>query len=436
MGFCCFYQYHIVSVNFKKFSVLNTVFCIMLKHNTVNYLGNTVTMLNDRILKNAKPTEKAYKLTDRDGMYAYVATSGTISFRFDYHFNGRRETFTIGRYGIISLAEARERLMVAKKQLEQGISPAKEKRERKEATKTGETFGAWFIKYMDNADFADSTRQFRKDVYERNIRRVFDNKKMSEITTQDIRTLCDKIKLRGAPSAALFVRDIFAHVYQFAISKGLAVSNPAREIAPLSIARVKARERALSEREIKTFLKYLEKSDVYPTSKKGLQLILLTLVRKGELINAKWHEIDFDEKIWRIPAERMKARRAHNVYLSNQTIEILKYLKILAENSPYILPARGKPNQAMAMSSLNRAIKKVLALARNDGIAFVDFTVHDLRRTGSTILHEQGYQSDWIEKALAHEQRGVRAVYNKAEYADQRRKMLQDWADWIDNLKG
>lgn len=392
-------------------------------------------MLNDRILKTAKPTEKAYKLADRDGMYAYVATSGTISFRFDYHFNGRRETLTIGRYGIITLAEARERLIIAKKQLEQGISPAKEKRERKEATRTGETFGVWFIKYIDHADFADSTRQFRQEVYDRNMKRTFDNKKMSEITTQDIRALCDKIKLRGAPTAALFVRDIFAHVYKFAISKGLAVDNPAREIAPSSIARVKARERALTEREIKTFLHYLEKSDVYPTSKKGLQLILLTLVRKGELVNAKWHEIDFDEKIWQIPAERMKARRAHNIYLSNQAIEILNYLKTLAENSPYILPARGKPNQAVAMSSLNRAIKKALELARNDGITFADFTVHDLRRTGSTILHEQGYNSDWIEKALAHEQRGVRAVYNKAEYAEQRRKMLQEWADWLDSLK-
>lgn len=392
-------------------------------------------MLNDRILKNAKPKEKAYKLTDRDGMYAYVATSGTISFRFDYHFNGRRETLTIGRYGIITLAEARERLLAAKKKLEQGISPAKEKKDRKEAVRTGETFGLWFIKYIDNAQFADSTRQLREETYERNIKRGFDNKKMTEITSQDVRSLCDKIKERGAPSTAIFVRDIFAHVYKFAILKGLDAENPARDIAPSSIAKIKARERTLTEREIKIFLHYLEKSETYPTSKKGLLLILLTLVRKGEMVNAKWHEIDFEERIWQIPAERMKARRAHNVYLSNQAIEILQYLKMLAENSPYILPARGKPNQAVAMSSLNRAIKKAIELARQDGITFADFTVHDLRRTGSTLLHEQGYNSDWIEKSLAHEQRGVRAVYNKAEYAEQRRKMLQEWADWIDSIK-
>lgn len=391
-------------------------------------------MLNDRILKTAKPADKPYKLADRDGMYAYVSKTGVISFRFDYQFNGRRETLTIGRYGILTLAEARERLLSAKKLLEQGISPARQKKERKAAVRHGDTFGAWFVKYIDDADFADSTRQFRQETYDRHIRRDFDNKKLAEITPAEIRTLCEKIKERGSPSGAVFVRDIFAHVYRFAIGKGMAVANPAAEIAPSSIARFKARERALTEREIQIFLSYLEKSDIYPSSKKGLQLILLTLVRKGELVNAKWEEMDFDKKIWQIPAERMKARRAHNVYLSEQVIRILRYLHILAENSPYVLPGRGKPNQPISMSSLNRGIRRVLEQARADGITFADFTVHDLRRTGSTLLHEQGYNSDWIEKALAHEQRGVRAVYNKAEYAEQRREMMQAWADWLDAL--
>ena len=391
-------------------------------------------MLNDRILKTTKPKEKPYKLQDRDGMYAYVATSGTISFRYDYKFNGRRETITLGKYGIISLADARERLLDSRKLLDAGISPAKQKKERKATLKHGDTFGDWFARYIDDADFADSTRQLRRDIYQRNIQREFETKKLPEITEMDIRNLCEKIKERGAPSQAVFTRDIFVRVYQFAISKGIAVANPADSITPASIARFKARTRALTEKEIKVFLQYLEKSDVYPTSKKGLLLILLTLVRKGEMVNAQWQEIDFEKAIWQIPAERMKARRAHNVYLSRQAMEILGYLKTLAEDSAYVLPARGKPNQAVAMSSLNRAIKKALDLARHDGITFADFTVHDLRRTGSTLLHEQGYNSDWIEKALAHEQQGIRAVYNKAEYAEQRRRMLQDWADFISGL--
>ena len=390
-------------------------------------------MLNDRILKTAKQKDKPYKIHDRDGMYAYVSTSGTISFRFDYRFNDRRETLTIGKYGIISLSEARERLLNAKKLIDSGVSPTQQKKESKSALKNGECVGDWFLRYVDDADFADSTRKLRVDTFDRHAP-SFANRKLTDITTQEIRSLCEKIKENGAPSAAVFVRDIFARTYQYAISKGMNVHNPAISISPSSIARFKARERALTANEIKVFLKYLELSEVYPTSKKGLLLILLTLVRKGEMVNAKWSEIDFDSSVWHIPAERMKARRAHNVYLSKQAVDILLYLKSFAENSTFILPARGKPSQAVAMSSLNRAIKKTIDLAGKEGVILDDFTVHDLRRTGSTILHEQGYNTDWIEKALAHEQRGVRAVYNKAEYQEQRKSMMQEWADYLDSL--
>ncbi|UOO81172.1 tyrosine-type recombinase/integrase [Uruburuella testudinis] len=219
-------------------------------------------------------------------------------------------------------------------------------------------------------------------------------KKLAEITELDIRNLCEKIKARGAPSQAVFTRDIFARVYQFTVSKGVAINDPTRNIAPASIARFKARDRALSEKEIKVFLQYLEKADVYPASKKGLLLILLTLVRKGEMVNAQWHEIDFDNAVWQIPPERMKARRPHNVYLLSQAISILHYLKTLAEDSPFVLPGRNKTNQPIAISSMNRAIWRILKLARKDGITIADFTVHDLRRTGPTLLHEQGYNTD------------------------------------------
>lgn len=392
-------------------------------------------MLTDRILKTSKPKDKGYKIQDRDGMYAYVAPSGTISFRFDYKFHGKRMTLTIGKYGIISLADARERLIAAKKMLADGVNPAQEKRERKIIKMhEGETLETWFLKYVDQADFADSTRKLREDIFRRHIPQTLARRGLSEISEQEIRKLCDKIKDGGAPSQAVFVRDIFARTYQYAILKGLKINNPAANIAPASIARFKPRERSLTEKEIKVFLEYLKKAEVYPASKKSLLLILLTLTRKSEAVEARWAEIDFDKAVWQIPAERMKARRAHNVYLSRQAIELLQYMHTLAEGSPFVFPARGKPDIPMAVSSANRAIKKTLELAAKDGITIADFTVHDLRRTASTLLHEQGYNSDWIEKALAHEQQGVRAVYNKAEYADQRRQMLQEWADFVFGL--
>lgn len=157
------------------------------------------------------------------------------------------------------------------------------------------------------------------------------------------------------------------------------------------------------------------------------------MVRKGELINAKWHEVDFQNKVWTIPAGRMKARRAHNVYLSEQALDLIVAFQIYSEGSEFLLPGRTNKMQSIANSSINRVISNCIQLINKERQVIDDFTVHDLRRTASTLLHEQGFNSDWIEKSLAHEQQGVRAVYNKAEYAEQRKEMMQKWADMVDN---
>jgi integrase len=169
-----------------------------------------------------------------------------------------------------------------------------------------------------------------------------------------------------------------------------------------------------------------------PQLKLGLKFVLLTLLRKGELLNARWAWVDFEHATLTVPAEFMKARRAHVVYLSSQALDILVALKTFAGSSPYLLPGRYETDQPMSAASLNRVIDAAVRKAKADGYELAPFSVHDLRRTASTLLHEAGYSSDWIEKALAHEQRGVRAVYNKAEYGDQRRTMLQGWADLVD----
>ena len=156
------------------------------------------------------------------------------------------------------------------------------------------------------------------------------------------------------------------------------------------------------------------------------------MVRKSEFVNATWDEFDFQRKIWTIPSERMKARRAHNVYLSAQSLEILTAFKIYCENSEFIIPSRTSRLKPVSLSSQKRVITETVELMNKKGINIDPFTVHDLRRTASTLLNEKGFNTDWIEKALAHEQQGVRAVYNKAEYAEQRRDMMQKWADMVD----
>ena len=322
--------------------------------------------------------------------------------------------------------------MIARKQVNEGISPASEKRAERNKIRNADRFCVFAEKYLADVQLADSTKALRVATYERDIKDTFGNRLMTEITTDEIRSHCEKIKDRGAPSTAIFVRDLIANVYRYAIQRGHKFVNPADEIANSSIATFKKRERVLTPREIKLFFNTLEETQSDFALKKAVKFILLTMVRKGELVNATWDEVDFKNKVWTIPAERMKAKRAHNVYLSEQAIDLIVAFQIYSEGSPYLLPGRINRRQPIANSSLNRVIANCIKFINKDEQRIDEFTVHDLRRTGSTLLHEMGFNSDWIEKSLAHEQQGVRAVYNKAEYAEQRKEMMQRWADQVD----
>lgn len=391
-------------------------------------------MLTDSKIKSLKPKDKLYKVADRDGLYVSVTPTGTVTFRYDYRINGRRETLTIGKYGAdgINLSEAREKLMIARKLVSEGISPASQKRNERNKIRNADRFCVFAEKYLDDVKLAESTKALRIATYERDIKTTFGNKLMTEITTDEIRRHCEKIKDRGAPSTAIFVRDLIANIYRYAIQRGHKFANPADEIANSSIATFKKRERVLTPREIKLFFNTLEETQSDFALKKAVKFILLTMVRKGELVNATWDEVDFKNKVWTIPAERMKAKRAHNVYLSEQALDLIVAFQIYSEGSAYLLPGRINRRQPIANSSLNRVIANCIKFINKDEQRIDDFTVHDLRRTGSTLLHEMGFNSDWIEKSLAHEQQGVRAVYNKAEYAEQRKEMMQLWADQVD----
>ena len=180
-------------------------------------------------------------------------------------------------------------------------------------------------------------------------------------------------------------------------------------------------------------LRQLEHVPTLPTIRLGLRLILLTMVRKSELLDAVWDEVDFENAVWSIPKERMKRGKMHNVYLSRQSLDILIALRTCAGNSRYLLPSRYDADAPMSRATFNRITVAVVERAAKQNLPLGPFTVHDLRRTGSTLLNELGFNRDWVEKCLAHEEgRSSRGVYNKAEYEQQRRHMLQEWADMID----
>ncbi|TIL96283.1 MAG: DUF4102 domain-containing protein [Mesorhizobium sp.] len=392
-------------------------------------------MLTDIALKKLKPKDKIYKVADRDGMYATVSPAGQISFRYDYRMNGRRETVTLGRYGEggLSLAEARDRCIAARKMVAAGQSPAHEKQREKRRLSAIATFddagGGWF----KEAKMADSTRSMRKAIFDRDILPIWGKRLLTEITADDLRALCAKVRDRGAPATAIHVRDIVKQIYGHAILHGEKIPNPADEVGPASIATFEAKDRALSPAEIRITLNELENVPTLPTIRLGLKLILLTMVRKGELLDATWDEVDFENAVWSIPKERMKRKKPHNVYLSRQSLDILIALKTCAANSRYVLPSRYDADEPMSRATFNRVTMAIVDRAKKQELPLAPFTVHDLRRTGSTLLNEIGFNRDWIEKCLAHEDsRTSRGVYNKAEYEPQRRHMLQEWADMVE----
>lgn len=392
-------------------------------------------MLTDTALRNLKPKSKNYKVFDRDGMYVTVSPKGTVTFRYDYRLHGRRETLTISRYGAdgISLAMARERLMDARKAIARGQSPAMEKQLEKRRLTGAKTFGDWVVVWLDGARLADSTKAMRKHIIDRDIVPIFGNRLLQEILADDLRALCNKVKDRGAPATAVHVRDIVKQVYVFAIARGERLDNPANAVSASSIATFVPKDRALTPLEIRLMARQMESVATYPKIRLAIRLILLTLVRKSELIQATWDEVNFQSATWTIPKQRMKGRNPHVVHLSRQAVDIFVALHTCAAGSSFVLPSRYDADRCMSTATLNRVTQIVGKRAKEAGLPLEPFTVHDLRRTGSTLLNEVGFNRDWIEKCLAHEDgRSSRGVYNKAEYAEQRRHMLQEWADMVD----
>ena len=397
------------------------------------------SLLTDAALKALRPKEKSYKITDRDGMYVLVSPAGTLSFRLDYRLHGRRETVVLGKYGPtgLSLARAREKCIDARRAIGEGRSPAIEKQREKRRLLEARSFGELGEKWLVAAPMADSTRAMRRSIFERELLPVWRRRLLNEIAPDDLRAHCVSIVERGAPATAIHVRDIVKQIYGFAILHGEKIANPADEVGPASIASFVPRDRSLSPTEIRIMLKQLDHVATLPTIRLGMRLYLLTMVRKSELLDATWDEVDFENAVWTIPKERMKRSKAHNVYFSRQVLDIFIALKTCAGNSKYVLPSRYDADAPMSRATFNRVTYMVVEQARKERLPLEPFTVHDLRRTASTLLNELGFNSDWIEKCLAHEDgRSSRGVYNKAEYEVQRRHMMQEWSNIVDAWVG
>jgi integrase len=274
-------------------------------------------------------------------MYVRVGTNGTISFRYDYRQRQARDR-DVRKYGSsgLSLARAREKCIDARRMIQEGLSPAIEKQREKRRIKEAKGFGEFDEKWLAMVPMAISTRAMRRSIFERELQPHWRNRLQTEITPGDLRAHCLAIVERGAPATAIHVRDIVKQIYGFAILHGEKIANPADEAGPASIATFVPKDRALSPSEIRVLFRVIEKVATLPTIRLGMKFFLLSMIRKSELQDAVWDEVDFENAVWSIPKERMKQSKAHNVYLSQQMLDILIALKTCAGNSKFLLPSR------------------------------------------------------------------------------------------------
>lgn len=386
--------------------------------------------LSETALKALKPKDKPYTKADERGLYVEVFPTGGVVWRYRYRINGKAEKLTLGKYPALTLKNARIKRDEAAQAAAVGTSPARQKQLAKvaaaEATSVAE-FGERFFREIVAKDRRDITIPRR--YFDKSIVPAIGTKAVRDVTTEDVRAIIWKKKDEGFDAAAGEVRGVLKRMFDYAITAGLLTVNPVLALPMRHVHKAKARERALAPEEIKTFLKAAFESNIRRQFKIGLHLILLTMVRKSELLLARWEHVDFEQSEWHIPAEHSKTGKAHIVFLSRQAVALFQELQALAGGSALVMPGRGSLTKPFAHNAINTALKTALR-----GQDIPAFTIHDLRRTASTLLHENGWSSDVVEKALNHTIGGVRGVYNRAEYATQRREMLQFWADYIEQL--
>lgn len=386
--------------------------------------------LTDTALKALKPQDKPFTVSDGRGLYAEVLSTGSVVWRFRYRLNGKQEKLTLGRYPDLSLKMARLRRDEAAREVALGQSPVEAKRAAKAesaAQVTVREFGERYFREIVAKDRKDPTLPRR--YFDKSIVPALGHLQMQEVSVDDVRSVIWAKKEQGFDAAAGQIRGLLKRLFDYGMTCGVTPSNPVLALPMRHIHRGKPRERALSPEEIGVFLRASYHSNIRRQFKLALHLTLLTLARKSELLEARWSEVDLAAREWNVPAHNSKTGQPHTVYLSTQAAALFEELRRLASGSEYVLPSRSSLKKPFAKNALNKAL--IVAMAGQDIPAF---TIHDLRRTASTLLHEHGWNSDVVEKALNHTIGGVRGVYNRAQYADQRRGMLQSWADFVDQL--
>jgi integrase len=401
------------------------------------YEGDTVK-LTDTFLKSIKNTVKTQKFSDGHNLYLLATPSGGRLWRVDYRLAGKRKTLALGAYPAVSLKEARNRRDKAKEQLAAGIDPGVAKAEAKaeamaEARDKALTFEnvamEWFSKKTGHL-----TPRYRKQLKSRLENMIFPHiggKPFSKLEPADIIAVARYAENRGCLEMAHRLLQVMGQITRYARICGYVKYDVGGGLSEaLAVPKVKHHAAITDPAEIGDLLRGIDSYSVGDLSIRGaLQIMPYVFVRSGELRAAEWSEFDLGRAEWVIPAGRMKMRRAHIVPLARQVVRLLEGLNDFTGGGQYVFPSTFSTSRYISDMGLLNALRRL-------GYAKGEMTIHGFRGMASTILNEQGYRPDVIEAQLAHGERdAIRGAYNRAEYLPERRKMMQEWADYLDGLR-
>jgi len=385
-------------------------------------------------VKNAKPREKAYKLADEKGLYLLVNPNGSKLWKLKYRFAGIEKKLSLGSFPTVSLSAARETREEARKQLTNNIDPGvlKNSIKRSKRLAAENSFEAiareWHAKFSSNRTKEHASRTLIR--LEQNIFPWIGRRPIMEVTAPELLSALRRVENRGAIETAHRILQICSQVFRYGIATGRAERNLSADLVG-ALAPVKKKHHAsiTDPVEVGKLLRTINGYEGFFVTKCALQLAPLFFVRPGELRHAEWEEFDFEKAEWRIPAKKMKMREQHIVPLSTQAITILHELKAFTGEGKYVFPSVRTSKRPMSENTVLGALRRL-------GYTTDEMTGHGFRSLASTLLNENGWNRDAIERQLAHAERNnIRAAYNYAEYLPERRKMMQWWADYLEKLQ-
>jgi integrase len=387
--------------------------------------------LSDAKARSAKPQRKPYKIADGDGLFLLVTPSGGKYWRLKYFFGGKEKLLALGVYPEVSLTEARQRRAEARKLLAAGTDPSHAKREAKRLiiAKQSNTFEVVAREWFEQRRHAWAPKTTRPKLsrLEQYILPSLGPRPISEITPPEVLTMLRAVEARGTLETARRLMEMCGQIFMYAIATGRAERNPVPDLRGALKPAVVKHYAFLKANDLPEYLQKLEAYDGSAVTQLALRILLLVFVRTNELRGGQWTEIDWDRAEWRIPPERMKMRELHIVPLSKQALAVLRELQKLTGHRQYMFPNEHNPSTYMSENTILYALYRMGYHSRATG--------HGFRSTASTILNENAFRADVIERQLAHsEQNSVRAAYNHAQYLPERRKMMQWWADYLDKI--